>query len=104
VKHFCNLTPLNSDALTTSSDHDRVLFTAFTGEENGKRVYTLHLANLGAERKATIGGIPAEVKQLRAVCTDETRAVAELEPVTPRDGSLEIELPALSLTTLTPAP
>jgi O-glycosyl hydrolase len=104
VKHFCNLTPLNSDALTTSSDHDRVLFTAFTGEENGKRVYTLHLANLGAERKATIQGMPAEVRQLRAVCTDETRAVAELEPVTPRDGSLEIELPALSLTTLTTAP
>ena len=101
VKHFCNLTPLHSDALTTSSDHEKVLFTAFAGEENGKRVYTLHLANLGAEREATVEGVPAEVKQLRAVGTDETRAFADLEAVTPKNGSLEIKLPALSLTTLT---
>ncbi|MBM3475234.1 MAG: hypothetical protein FJX75_18385 [Armatimonadetes bacterium] len=104
VKHFCNLTPLNSDALTTSSDQERVLFTAFAGDENGKRVYTLHLANLGAERETTVRGIPAEATQLRAICTDETRAFAELEPVTPRNGSVELMLPALSLVTLTTAP
>jgi O-glycosyl hydrolase len=101
VRHFCNLTPLHSDALTVSSDHDKVLFTAFAGDENGRRVYTLHLANLGPARKATVKGLPPEITRLRAIVTDETRAFEELEPVTPRNGSLEMELPALSLTTLT---
>ena len=104
VKHFCNLTPLNADALTTTSDRDKVLFTAFSGEQDGKRVYTLHLANLGAERSVVLEGVPAEVQQLRAVGTDETRAFAELQPVTPNSGTVQMVLPALSLTTLTTMP
>ncbi len=104
VKHFCNLTPPNADALTTTSDREKVLFTAFSGEQDGQRVYTLHLANLGAERPVTIEGTPLDIKQLRAVGTDETRAFAELEAVTPKAGVVETVLPALSLTTLTTMP
>jgi O-glycosyl hydrolase len=101
VSHFCNLTPPNADALTVSSDHDRVLFTAFAGEQDGRRVYTLHLANVGPERSATVSGVPDEVGNLRTIVTDETRGFAELAPTTPKAGRLEVTLPALSLTTLT---
>lgn len=104
VRHFCNLTPLNSDALETSSDHEKVLFTAFAGDDNGVRVLTLHIANTGAQRKATLKGLPRDVTRLRVVITDETRGFAEQEPLTPRDGVVELELPALSLTTLTTTP
>ncbi|MBM3499183.1 MAG: type II toxin-antitoxin system VapC family toxin [Armatimonadetes bacterium] len=104
VRHFCNLTPLDADALTTASDRDKVLFTAFAGDRDGKRVHTLHLANLGAERPVTLEGLPSEVRQLRAVLTDETRSFEERQPVTPSAGTLELTLPALSLTTLTTLP
>jgi len=104
VEHFCNLTPLNADALTTSSNHDKVLFTAFAGDQDGQRVYTLHLANLAGERKVTIEGVPAEVEQLRAVLTDETHGFAEQRPVAPQGGRIEVVLPPMSLTTLTTMP
>lgn len=102
VKHFCNLTPHHSDALATSSDNPKVLFTAFAGPA-GKagRDYTLHVANLGAGRKATITGIPAGIKELRAVRTSETEAFRELPAVPVRAGAVALELAPQSLLTLT---
>jgi hypothetical protein len=104
VRHFCNLTPLNAEALTTTSDNPKVLCTAFAGEQDGRRVHTLHLANFGAERTAQVAGLPAEAKQLRTIVTDETRGFEELPPLAPKDGALELTLPAMSLTTLTTMP
>jgi O-glycosyl hydrolase len=101
VKHFCNLTPHGADALTTTSDHPKVLVTAFRGEAEGQAVTTIHIANLGAEREATITGLPADARQLRVVRTSETQSFAEGEPVAPKERSLKLTLPALSLTTLT---
>lgn len=101
VKHFCNLTPPMADALTTTSGSDKVLFTAFAGEVDGKPVTTLHIANLGAAREVKLAGIPEGLSELRTIRTSETEAFAELEPVTPRNGRLELKLAGLSLTTLT---
>ncbi|MGQ9730364.1 MAG: hypothetical protein ACUVX8_03750 [Candidatus Zipacnadales bacterium] len=104
VSHFCNLTPLGAEALSTSSDNSKVLFTAFRGEVQGQTVYTLHLANLGPARTVTVSGLPPEIGELRVIRTSETEVAAELVPAKPANGRLETELSALSLTTLTTYP
>jgi len=101
VKHFCNLTPKGADALTTASDNGRVLFTAFRGGVDGDPAYTLHIANLGPARSATVTGIPAGVKQLRAVQTTEEEHFEELATVQADSGTIALELAAQSLLTLT---
>ena len=101
VKHFCNLTPPNAEALGTASDNPKVLFTAFRGQG---AVYTLHVANFGAARPATIAGLPAEVRSLRAVQTGETDAMKEVPPVAVAGGVARMVLAPQSLLTLTTMP
>ena len=81
-----------------------MLFTAFAKETDGGTVYTLHVANVGSGRSATIEGIPPEVKSLRAIRTSETEAYSELDPVEAENGRAELQLPPLSLLTLTTTP
>ncbi|MFQ6098067.1 MAG: hypothetical protein ACE5O2_10110, partial [Armatimonadota bacterium] len=101
VKHFCNLTPPNADALTTTSDHPKVLFTAFAAGAGRERAYTLHIANLGPSRPVTVTGVPDGVQTLRAIRTSESEAFEEQAPVPVRDGVIQTELAAQSLLTLT---
>jgi hypothetical protein len=101
VKHFCNLTPRDSEALTTSSDTDAVLFTAFRGGPDAQPVLTLHIANGAASREATISGIPPGVVSFRAVRTGETESFAELPRVDVSDGHCTLQLAPMSLLTLT---
>lgn len=101
VKHFCNLTPKGADALTTASDNGSVLFTAFRAGTDRDPACTLHIANLGPARSATITGIPASVKQLRAVQTTEAEHFHELAKVQPDGGTITLKLAAQSLLTLT---
>jgi hypothetical protein len=100
VKHFSDLTPRNADALGTSSDHRKVLFTAFSGGG----VLTLHVANLGAAREITIGGLPAETVELQGVETSEAEQFKQLGPMHADGGSIRFQAPARSLVTLTTAP
>ena len=95
VKHFTDLTPRNSDALTTASDNDQVLLTGF----RQGAVYTLHVANMAASRPVTIEGLPDV--EFRTVRTSETENFQELPPVRPEKGVLRLEIPARSLVTLT---
>ncbi len=98
VKQFCNLTPQGSDVLATASDRPTVSLTAFRGKDG---VVTLHVASLGAGRKATITGLPADVRSLRAIRTSQTEGFQELAAVQPRGGVLELDLAPQSLLTLT---
>ncbi len=104
VKHFCDLTPPNADALTTSSDHEKVLFTAFAAKAGGHPVHTLHIANFGAARAATITGIPAAIKSLRAVRTSASDSFKELPPIAVKGGVVRTPLASQSLLTLTTLP
>ncbi|MFQ6132118.1 MAG: hypothetical protein ACE5R4_08785 [Armatimonadota bacterium] len=104
VKHFCGLTPLASEALGTTSDHPKVLFTAFRGTVGARQHYTLHIANLAAERHATLSGLPSELRSLRAVRTSETDSFRELPAVPVADGRASVDLAARSLLTLTTLP
>ncbi len=104
LKHFCNLTPPDSEALGTRSDHPQVLFTAFAGRERERPAYTLHIASLGAARPAVIAGIPAWIKSLRAVRTSAEGSFKNLPPVPVADGTAKLSLAAQSLLTLTTLP
>jgi len=101
VKHFCNLTPPKAEVLATSSDNPKVLLTAFAGKGP---VYTLHIANFGAGRPATITGLPAEVKSLRAIQTSATDSFKELSAVAVEAGAAKVQLAQQSLLTLTTMP
>ena len=104
VKHFADLTPNNSNALETNSNESDVLLTAFAGEQQGRRVYTLHVANMGPAREAVIHGLPADAGPFRMVWTSEADQFRELEQVRASDGVLRLALPARCLVTLASAP
>jgi O-glycosyl hydrolase len=102
TKQLANLTPPMSTALAAASSHGKVSITAFRAGD----VYTVHIANISAARDAVLTGLPAEVASWRAVLTTEDSGFQELDPHSPSDGSLSLQLPARSLLTLTnlPAP
>ena len=101
VKHFCDLTPPGASALATSSDNPKVLFTAFAARLDEGHVHTLHIANFGAARPATIKGVPAGIERLRAVRTSESESFKELTPVAVENGVARATLARQSLLTLT---
>lgn len=96
TKHLTNLTPPNSGALAVSSDHPKVLISAFRREGE----YTVHVANTGAGRRAILTGLPNETGQWRVMLTTESEGYKELEPLNAEDGGLALDLPARSLLTL----
>jgi hypothetical protein len=96
LKHFTDLTPRNSEALGTVSDNAKILFTAFAKGS----VYTLHVANVGASRDVTIEGIPAGIRELRAVRTSEGEDYKSLPAVNVEAGVARFRMPARSLLTL----
>ncbi|NQT53463.1 hypothetical protein HQ576_15500, partial [bacterium] len=79
----------------------KVLFTAFQAKGGEQLVYTLHIANLAAARPATITGIPAWIKSLRAIRTSADESYKTLAPIPVADGTASLPLAPQSLTTLT---
>jgi hypothetical protein len=100
TKQLANLTPPMSTALETTSDHGKVMLTAFRAGD----VFTIHIANLSAARNAVITGLPAGVESWRGVLTTEDAGFVELDSLIARDGGLSLALPARSLLTLTNVP
>jgi hypothetical protein len=96
TKHFTDLTPPQSDALTTASDQPKVLFTAFRKEGQ----YTLHIANFGAAREVRVDPLPAGIAALRGIRTTENESFAEFTADPPSDGTLVLALPERSLVTV----
>ncbi|MEK7403729.1 MAG: hypothetical protein AAB225_01345 [Acidobacteriota bacterium] len=94
MKHFTDLTPPKSEALATSSDQPRVLFTAFRA--GGQ--HTLHILNLGGAREAVIDGLPDA--EWRAVETTETEHYQARQAGTSGEGKLRLNLAPRSLITL----
>lgn len=100
MKHFCNLTPRPAEALEGTSDSPGVLFTAFGGLEREKGKYAMHIANLSASRKALIQGLPAGVRTLQVVRSVRQEQFKSQDSVSVKDGTVALDLPAQSLTTL----
>jgi hypothetical protein len=97
VKHFTDLTPPKPTVLATGTSDDRVLVTAFRGEGGALAV---HIVNSGAEREATLAGIPAGVTSLAMTRTSEAESFVTLDPVAVEAGAARLTLPAQSVTTL----
>jgi hypothetical protein len=103
-RQFTALTPPQAQALAVRSSHEQVLVTAFEGRQAGRRVYALHIANLGAEREAAITGLPRSVKELRAVSTTDRDRGKEWGSVRVLDGEARVTLPGQCLMTLASQP
>ena len=101
IRQFANLTPRPAVGLATTSDHDKVLLTAFAGAKAGDKRIVLHVANCGADRKATLTGLPAGVKRLAAVRTSWEGGHEKLPPLAAAGGRAELDLAAFSLLPLT---
>jgi hypothetical protein len=101
MRQFCNLTPLASAGLPVSSSRDDVLLSAFRrGDTPWTWQWAVHVANLGAARRASLTGLPPGLR-LHARTTSPEHDYEAPEPLTvPPDGRLELNLPALCLQTL----
>jgi hypothetical protein len=95
VKHFTDLTPHGSEALTAASDQRAVLVTAF--RKGG--AYALHILNLGEARVAELKGVPDA--QWQVMETTEAAPYQKKPSVSSSAGGMELNLAARSLVTLT---
>ncbi len=102
TKQFCDLTPAGN-ALQTSSDHPQVLVSGFSGKQGFRKVYTIHVANIGAARKAELIGLP-RIKEMHIVRTTGGEGARHADDVKVKSGRIELDLPAWSLVTLTTMP
>lgn len=94
IKHFTDLTPPKSDAIAVFSDAAAVLVSAFRAGSS----YALHILNAGAEREASIEGLPEA--SWRPVETTETSHFETKQALRPVGGALRLKLAARSLTTV----
>jgi hypothetical protein len=94
MKHFTDLTPPSSDALTAASDQPTVLVTALRNH----RDYTVHILNLGAAVEAVIAGLPDA--SWRVVETAEEAQFREAPIAHTEAGAVHLRLPPRSLVSL----
>lgn len=101
-KHWCDLIPAGSWALATAGSSADVLFSAFRQEQkDGPAVLTLNISNPKESRTVRINGIPGAVAALNRVCTAKGKFFEHQDPVAIKNGGVDLQLPAQSLTTLT---
>ncbi len=98
-RHFCRLTPQPANYRDVSGGAEEVLASAFQSPET--KHWTVHLANLGAERGCIIESVPQTEHSLyRVSSTDDERWQIESATVS-EEGRIHTVLPARSLTTFT---
>ncbi|MGD2174844.1 MAG: hypothetical protein PVJ27_05530 [Candidatus Brocadiaceae bacterium] len=101
IHQFATLTPSPAVALGTESDNPEVLFTAFRGRSaDGRSVYALHVANLGADRPMRLEGLPTGPGTLEATWVNALGDRRAGGTVSAQGGVLQTRLTALSLLTL----
>jgi hypothetical protein len=106
TQRFWNLkqlgsTPEGSFWIPCAVDKPNISAAAYADILNG--LYTIHLVNNSAARKATITNIPVNVKLLNIYKTDYTRGMQKAESVPVLNGSAEVFLESACYTTVTNA-
>jgi hypothetical protein len=99
MKHFTDLTPMKSEALSVTSDSTLVLAASF--RKDG--AYAVHVLNLGAGRSASIEGLPVS-GAWQITETTESGQFRQRAGGVSNGAALVIELPSRSLVTLTQTP
>jgi hypothetical protein len=94
------MTAPGSTALPITCDNPKVVACAFA--DHGASV--VHLVNNGAARTATVSGLPAGVKEMRVLVTDNRRGMQEAKRVPVVQGTVQVPLDAMSFTSLTGNP
>lgn len=107
MQRFWNLkqlasTPKNSFHLEVSNNSESVTSTGLGDISTGK--YTVHVVNDGAERKATLTGLPENVEELYVFVTDQNSGMEQLERVPVHGGEAVFTAKAWSFTSLFSAP
>ncbi len=96
------MTPRPATAVGVESDNPLVLMTAYSGAgRGGGAAYAVHIANLGADRRAVLEGLPPGAGPLHAVQTSPAGYARDLGTLTPNAGVLSLDLAPCSLLTLT---
>jgi hypothetical protein len=95
MKHFTDLTPMKSEALTTAADQKDVTLTAF---RKGPAM-TLHIVNVAGARTASLNGVP-DGDWLVTESTEEAQ-YQQKKRVRSKSGVLPLTLPSRSIVTLT---
>jgi hypothetical protein len=101
LKQLAN-TPKDLMAMPVQSNHANVSCAALGN--NSTKQYTIHLVNNGAERQATVTGLPANVQAVQIYVTNQQDAVKALGTKKVANGRLQFKLPARSFVTLTSTP
>ena len=95
TKHFTDLTPADSEVVTTASGNRSVLISGFHKEGR----HTIHIANLGAARQVFVEGAPDG--EWRGVRTNERESFAEFAVEPAAGGLLVLDMPERCLVTVT---
>ena len=90
------MTAADSTAVPITCDNPKVVPCAFV--DHGACV--VHLVNKGAARTATVSGLPAGVKEMRAFVTDSRRGMQEIGRVPVVQGAVQLPLDSMSFTSL----
>lgn len=97
LKQLAN-TPKDVYAMPIKSTHTDVSCAALGNRSSG--IYTIHVVNNGAERQATITGIPAKVQKVQIYITNQQDAVKSMGIKKIVNGQLQFKLPARSFVTV----
>ncbi|WP_345955400.1 hypothetical protein [Mucilaginibacter sp. PAMB04168] len=104
TQRFWNLrqlanTPKDLFALPIKSSYADVSCAALG--DNSKGIYSIHVVNNGAERMATVTGLPAKLNKVQIYVTNEKDALKALGSKKVSNGQLQVKLPARSFVTVT---
>jgi O-glycosyl hydrolase len=90
------MTAADAMAVPIICDNPKVVSCAFT--DHGACV--VHLVNNGAARTVTVSGLPAGVREMRAIVTDSRRGMQETGRVPVVQGRVQLPVDAMSFTSL----
>jgi len=103
TQRFWNLKQLSStpkDLYAMPIQSTRTDVSAAALGNNSTGIYTIHLVNNGADRQATITGIPDKVQKLKVFITNQEDSVKDAGEKKVSNGQLKLKLPARSFVTL----
>jgi hypothetical protein len=93
-----SITPKGLYAMPITCDKPEISCAALG--DNSKNTYAIHLVNNGTERKITLSGFPAGVKQLNIYTSSKQLNMKQGHVLKVENGQLMVKLPATSYTTL----
>ncbi|OAV70907.1 O-Glycosyl hydrolase [Bacteroidales bacterium Barb4] len=103
TQRFWNLkqlasTPEGSFSLPFDCNQEDVNCAAFGNKARGE--YTLHVVNNGAAREAVVTGLPPTLSRIKVYGTDSNAGMKELPDVKAENGTVRLNLPAMSFVSL----